>query len=85
MLVGYLLKAKKDLQIYKFKDLLKQFKETRDSRYIFRNGLDKAWCQLDMAYGDLKDLAKISHKVLCDEAFIIKNNPKYDGYHCGLV
>ena len=38
-----------------------------------------------MAYGDLKDLAKISHKVLCDEAFIIKNNPKYDGYHCSLV
>ena len=29
-----------------------------------------------MAYGDLKDLAKTSHKVLCDKAFNIKNNPK---------
>ena len=32
--------------------------ETGDSRYIYRNELDKACFQPDMAYGDFKDLAK---------------------------
>ena len=38
-----------------------------------------------MAYGDLKDLAKLSHKVECDKAFNMENNPKYNGYQCRLI
>ena len=33
------------------------FKETGDTKYIYKNELDKACFQRDMAYGDLKDLA----------------------------
>ena len=35
-----------------------------------------------MAYGDFKDLPRrtASGKVLCDNAFNIAKNPKYDGY-----
>ena len=40
-----------------------------------------------MAYGDFKDLNRrtSADKVLCDRAFNIAKNPKYDGYQCGLV
>ena len=39
-----------------------------------------------MAYGDFKDLNRrtAADKVLCDEAFSIAKNPKYDGYQSGL-
>ena len=33
-----------------------QKKQTGDSRYIYKNELDKACFQHDMAYGDFKDL-----------------------------
>ena len=38
----------------KSKERINEFKETRDSRYIYQNELDKACFQNDMAYGDLK-------------------------------
>ena len=40
--------------------------ETRDTKYIYRNELDKACFQHDMAYGDFKDLKRRtqSNKVL---------------------
>ena len=40
-----------------------------------------------MAYGQSKDLAKItqSDKVLINKAFKIASDPKYDGYHRGLA
>ena len=40
-----------------------------------------------MAYGDFKDLKKITaaDKVLRDKAFNIAKNPKYDGYQRGLA
>ena len=40
-----------------------------------------------MAYLDFKDLArrKTSDKILCDKAFNITKNSKYDGYQCGLA
>ena len=37
----------------KNKERIKNFKETEDSRYFYRNGLDKACFQHDMAHGDL--------------------------------
>ena len=42
----------------KNKKRIQKFKETRDSRYIYKNELGKACFQHDMAYGDFKDLAK---------------------------
>ena len=42
----------------KNKQRIQKFKETGDSRYIYRNELDKACFQHDMAYGCFKDLAK---------------------------
>ena len=39
-------------QLQKIKNELKKFKEAGDSRYIYRNELDKACFQHDMAYGD---------------------------------
>ena len=38
------------------KERIKKIKETRDSRYIYQNKLDKACFQRYMAYGDFKDL-----------------------------
>ena len=55
--------------------------ETGDTRYIYRNELDKASFQYDMAY-NFKDLKRrtYSDKVLKDKAFKIASDPKYDGY-----
>ena len=61
--------------------------ETEDTKYIYRNELDKACFQHDMAYGDFKDLKRItqSDKVSKDKAFKIAGNPKDDGYQRGLA
>ena len=71
----------------KNKERIQKFKETGDTKYIYRNELDKACFQHDMAYGDFKDLPKriASDKILRDKAFDIAKNPKYDGYQRGLV
>ena len=71
----------------KNKERIQKFKETRDTKYIYKNELDKACFQHDMAYGDFKDLARrtASDKVLRDKAFNIAKNPKYDGYQRGLA
>ena len=42
----------------KSKKRIQKFKQTRYSRYIYRNELDKACFQHDMAYGGFKDLKK---------------------------
>ena len=71
----------------KNKERIQKFKETGDTRYIYKNESDKACYQHDMAYGDFKDLAKrtVSGKVLRDKAFNIAKYPKYDGYERGLA
>ena len=71
----------------KSKERIKNFKETGDSQYIYQNELDKARLQHDMAHGDFKDLTRrtASDKILCDKAFNIAKNPKYDGYQRGLA
>ena len=71
----------------KNKQRIQRFMETRDTKYIYRNGLDKACFQHDMAYGDFKGLKRRtqSDKVLKDKTFEIARNPKYDGYQRGLV
>ena len=55
----------------KSKERVQKFKETGDTNYIYKNELDKACFQHDMAYGDLKDLTRRagSDKILRDKAF----------------
>ena len=64
----------------KNKERIQKLKKAGDTKYIYRNELDKACFQHDRAYGDFKDLAKrtVSDKVLIDKAFNIAKNPKYD-------
>ena len=61
----------------KNKERIQKFKETGDTRYIYKNELDKTCFQQDMAYGEFKDLARrtASGKVLRDKAFTIAKNP----------
>ena len=40
----------------KNKQRIQKFMQTGDINYIYRNELDKACFQYDMAYGDFKDL-----------------------------
>ena len=62
----------------KNKERIQKFKETRDSRYIYQNQLDKAFFQSDMACRDFKYLTRKtpSDKLLRDKEFIIAKNPK---------
>ena len=39
----------------KNKGRIQKFKETGDIKYVYKNDLDKACFQHDMAYGDFKD------------------------------
>ena len=69
------------------KERIKKFKQTGDTRYIYRNELDKACFQHDSAYADHKDLINRtkSDKVLKDKAYDVASNPEYDGYQKGLA
>ena len=71
----------------KNKEIIQNFKEIGDTNYIYKNELDKACYQHDMAYEDFKDLARrtVSDKSLRDKAFNIAKNPKYDRYQKGLA
>ena len=71
----------------KNKERIQIFKETGDTSYIYKNGLDKACFQDDMASEDFKDLARrtASDKILRDKGFNIAKNPKYDGNQKGLA
>ena len=71
----------------KNKERIQKFKETAETNYIYKNKLDKACFQHDMAYGDFKDLPKrtATDKVLRDKAFEIASDQKYDGYQRGLA
>ena len=77
VLVDRLLKIKK----------IQKFKETGDTSYIYKIELDKVCFQLDMAYGDFKDLEKrtFADKVRRDKAFKIGSDQKYDDYQKGLA
>ena len=71
----------------KNKERIQKFKETGDTSYIYKNELDKACFQHDMAYGDFKDLKRrtASDKILRNKAINIAKNPMYDGYQRGLA
>ena len=65
-----------------FKERINKFKETRDSRYIHQNELDKACSQHNTAWGYFEDLNRrtFAAKVSCDKTFNIAKDPKYGGY-----
>ena len=67
----------------KNKETIEKFMQTGNTDFMYKNELDKACFQHDMAYGKSKDLVKRTQpdKVLKDKAF----NPKYDGYQRGFT
>ena len=71
----------------KNKERVEKFMETGNTNFIYKNELDKACFQHDMAYGKTKDLIKRtqSDKFLKNKAFKILSDPKYDGYQRGLA
>ena len=71
----------------KNKERIKKFMQTGNTDFIYKNELDKACFQHDMAYGKAKDLVRRtqSDKVLRDKVFKIASDPKYDGYQRGLA
>ena len=60
------------------RERIKKFKQTEDTRYIYRNELDEVCFQHDSAYADHKDLINRtkSDKVLRDKAYDIASNPE---------
>ena len=71
----------------KNKRRIEEFLKTGNTDFIYKNELDKACFQHDMAYGKSKDLVKRtqSDKVLRDKAFKIASDPKYVGYQRELA
>ena len=61
---------------------IEMFMQIGDTDFIYRNELDKACFQHNMAYGKSKDLTKRtqSDKGLRDKAFEIASGRKYGGY-----
>ena len=61
--------------------------QTGNTNFNYKNELDKACSQHDMAYGKSKGLTKRtqSDNVLRDKAFKFASDPKYDGYQRGLA
>ena len=58
-----------------------------NTKFIYRNYLDKACFQRDTVYGKSKDLARRTEsvKVFRDKVFEIAINPKYYGCQRGLA
>ena len=71
----------------KNKERIERFMQTGNTDFIYKNELNKACFQHDMAYDKSKDLAKRtqSDKVLRDKALKIVSDPKYDGDQRGLA
>ena len=71
----------------KNRERIERLLQTGNTDFIYKNELDKACFQHDMAYGKSKDLAKRtqSDKVLRDKAFKIASDPKYDVYQRWLA
>ena len=71
----------------KNKERTQKFKETGDTKYIFKNKFGKACFQHGMTDGGFKDLARkiASDKVLRDKASNFAKNAKHDGYQRGLA
>ena len=62
----------------KNKERIEKFTQTGNTDFIYKNELDKAYFQHNMAYGKSSDLTKTtqSDNVLRDKAFKIASDPK---------
>ena len=71
----------------KNKKRIEKFIQTGNTDFIYRNELDKACFQHDMAFEKSTDLAKRtqSDNALRNKAFKIASDPKYDGNQRGLA
>ena len=71
----------------KHREIIKEFRETGNSKHLYRNELDKACFTYGLAYSDNKDLAKrtISDKILKHRAYDIPRNRDYPGYQRALA
>ena len=71
----------------KSKERIQKFIQTWIINYIYKNHLNKACFQYDMAYDKYKDLNKRtqSDKVLRDKPFEVASRRKYDGFQRGLA
>ena len=71
----------------KYTERIEQFMKTGSTDFIYKNELDEACFQHDMAYGKSEDLVKRtqSDKVLRGKAFKIAIDLKYGGYQRGLA
>ena len=71
----------------KNKERIQKYEETGNRKYIYRNELDKACFQHDIADRDSKDLAKrtTSDRILRSKVFNIAKTPKYYGYQRSLA
>ena len=71
----------------KNKERVQKFMQTGNTDFIYKNELDKASFQRNMAYSKSKHLVKRtqSDKVLRDKTFKIASDSKYDGYQRGLA
>ena len=71
----------------KYTKRIQECMKTGDPRYIYKNDLDKACFQHDMAYNKYKDLEKRtqSDRVLKNKAFKIASDPRYNGCERGLA
>ena len=75
----------------KNKEIIEKSMQTGNTDFIYKNELDKACVQHDIAYGRSKDLIKRTQSdkvkafnVKADKAFKIASNPKYNDYQRGL-
>ena len=69
------------------KERIEKFMQSGNTDFIYRNEIDKACFQHDMANGKSKDLTERTHsdQVLRNKAFKIASDPKCDGYRSGLA
>ena len=71
----------------KIKERIEKLMQTRNTNFIYKNELDNACFQHDMAYGKTKDLVKITQSdyILKDKVFKIASDSNYDDYQRGLA
>ena len=94
MLINFLLNLRQPQFVYsacgtftRHKERIKDFKRTGDTRFLYRNELDKACFKHDAAYAKYKDVENrlISDQKLRNSAYDIASNPTCDGYQRGLA
>ena len=66
--------------LQKIKERIEKFMQTGNTDFIYKNELNKACFQHDMAYGKAKDLVRTTQldKILRNKAFKTASDPKYE-------